>query len=67
VPLCEEFKIKWSSFEGTLPSSKGHQIILQGADSPQTYWTPVAQDAHPSLEVEFVDNYVITAMELKGM
>lgn len=67
VPLCEEFNIKWSSFENAPPSSKGHEVILQTTE-PQTFWTPSppARDPQPCLEVAFIDNHVVTAIELKG-
>lgn len=67
VPLCEEFNIKWSSFESARPSSKGHEVILQTTES-QTFWipSPPSRDPHPCLEVEFKNNHVITAIELKG-
>ena len=68
VPLCDELKIKWSSCEGVPRVSKGHEIILQNS-GPQTFWcpSPSARDPRPCLEVEFKDNHVITAIELKGI
>ena len=67
MPLCEDFNIKWSSFEGAPPSSKGHEVIMQSAELPQTFWTPSPRDHSPCLEVSFKDNHVITSIELKGM
>lgn len=67
VPLCDEFAIKWSSFEGVAPGSKGHEVILHTTD-PQTFWTPSppSRDPHPCLEMAFKGNHVATAIELKG-
>jgi len=66
VPLRDEFRFKWSSFEGDSSSNKltGHEVILPS----QTFWKPDPpnRDPNPCLEVEFFRNRIVTAIELKG-
>ena len=46
-------------------SSLGYEAILKFTDPPQ-FWTPAKADRTPSLIVQFKQNRIITAVELRG-
>ena len=54
--------LKASSQTGPHPPS---EAILHFSDQPK-FWCPTEADDAPTLEVEFLENRVVTAVELRG-
>ena len=57
-----EHTVKASSQTGPHPPS---EAVLHFSDNPQ-FWCPTDGDQTPTLEVEFRENRIVTALELRG-
>jgi len=67
IPLSAEFQLKWSSTELTDLPVHPQDVILQFSDPKPSFWAPVYLDQQPFIEVEFRENHIITAVEIRGM
>lgn len=67
IPLSAEFQLKWSSTELTDPPIHPQDVILQFSDPKPSFWAPVYMDQQPFIEVEFRENHIITAVEIRGI